>query len=98
MRAVCVRGRHFNGRQPSGLNIKIFRLQDESSSLGGAGVAYVGDKNTSARLCAKNARGGGGVFARHYGTYPEKITLSGGPQHHHVLGTTHSLGHVAFPL
>ena len=33
MRAVRVRGRHFNGRQPSGLN-KIFRLRDKSS-LGG---------------------------------------------------------------
>ena len=28
--------------------------------------AYVRDKNTSARLCAKNA-GGGGAFAGHYG-------------------------------
>ena len=38
MRAVCVRGRHFNSRQPSGLNIKIisiFRLRDESSWGGG---------------------------------------------------------------
>ena len=33
--------------------------------------AYVRDKNTSARLCAKKAGGlmfdGGGVFAGHYG-------------------------------
>ena len=37
------------------------------------GGAYARDKNTSARLCAKNAGGayarggGGGVFAGHYG-------------------------------
>ena len=44
---------------------------------GGEGGAYARDKNTSARLCAKNAGGGGGggglcarggVFAGHYGT------------------------------
>ena len=29
--------------------------------------AYVQNKNTSARLCAKNTVGGGGVFAGHYG-------------------------------
>ena len=50
MRVVRVRGRHFNGRQPSGLN----RLRDESSA-GGWGVVW--DKNTSARLCAKIAGG-----------------------------------------
>ena len=38
----------------------------------GGGGAYAQDKNTSAVLCAKNAggayaRGGGGVFAGHYG-------------------------------
>ena len=40
------------------------------------GGAYARDKNTSARLCAKNAGGayargggGGGVFAGHYGIY-----------------------------
>ena len=37
MRAVRVHGRHFNGRQPSGL-ILIFRLQDEYSSEGGVGL------------------------------------------------------------
>ena len=55
MRAVCVRGRHFNSRQPSGLNIKIisiFQLRDESSSWG---VLMHGIKNTSARHCTKNA-------------------------------------------
>ena len=57
MRAVRVRGRHFNGRQPSGL-ISMIRLQDKSSS----GGAYARDKNTSAGLCAKNA--GGGAYAR----------------------------------
>ena len=41
---------------------------------GRGGGAYARDKNTSARLCAKNAggRGGlcarGGIFAGHYGT------------------------------
>ena len=38
MRAVRVRGRHFNSRQPGGLNLKIillFRLWDESSYWGG---------------------------------------------------------------
>ena len=40
---------------------------------GGGGGAYVQDKNTSVRVCAKNAegayaRGGEGVFAGHYGT------------------------------
>ena len=36
------------------------------------GGAYAQDKNTSARLCAKNAGGlmrKGGVFAGHYGKY-----------------------------
>ena len=70
MWAVRVRGRHFNGRQPSGL-ISIFRLQDESSfgELGGGVGAYVRDKNTSASLCPKNAgmgfctrKGGGGGY------------------------------------
>ena len=36
------------------------------------GGAYARDKNTSVRVCAKNAEGayarGGGVFAGHYGT------------------------------
>ena len=30
--------------------------------------AYVRDKNTSARVCTKNAGGGRGIFAGHYGT------------------------------
>ena len=67
MWAVRVRGRHFNGRQPSDLT---FQQRDESSSEGWG--AYARDKNTSARLCAKNAGGlmrkGDGVFAGHYGT------------------------------
>ena len=75
MRAVRVRSRHFNGRQPNGLNknISVIRLRDKSSSEGEGG-AYARDKNTSAGLCAKNAGGayarggGGGVFAGHYGT------------------------------
>ena len=42
------------------------------SLLLGGGGAYAADKNTSARLCAKNARGGaglcarGGIFVGHY--------------------------------
>ena len=55
MRAGCVRSRHFNSRQPSGLN-KLYLLL-----LGGGGGAYARDKNTSARLCAKNA---GGAYVR----------------------------------
>ena len=35
--------------------------------LGLGGGAYARDKSTSARLCAKNAEGGG-VFVGHYGT------------------------------
>ena len=38
---------------------------------GGGGGAYAQDKNTSARLCAKNAGGlmvQGGIFVGHYGT------------------------------
>ena len=66
MRAVHVRGRHFNGRQLSGLNSQYF---DCGMSLlgGGVGGAYVWDKNTSARLCAKNAGWAyarGGVYLR----------------------------------
>ena len=39
----------------------------------GSGGAYVRDKDTSARLCAKNVGGGGlcvrgSVFVGHYGT------------------------------
>ena len=49
-------GRHFNCRQPSGL-ISIFQVRDESSSGELGGRAYAKDKNTSARLCAKNAGG-----------------------------------------
>ena len=41
--------------------------------MGGGGGAYARDKNTSVQVCAKNAggafaRGGGGVFAEHYGS------------------------------
>ena len=71
MWAVCVRGRHFNGRQLSGLNKSIFRLWDKSSS--GVGGAYARDKNTSAGLCAKNAGGGGGLCAR--GAYLRDTTV-----------------------
>ena len=72
MRAVRVRGRHFNGRQPSGL-ISMIRLQDKSSS----GGAYARDKNTSAGLCAKNAGGGGGgLCARGGGAYLRDTTVT----------------------
>ena len=38
--------------------------------MGVEGGAYARDKNTSIRVCAKNAGGGGGgVFAGHYGMY-----------------------------
>ena len=79
LQAVCVRGRQFNSRQPSGLN----KLAIELSGSVDAGFvlalpfhhgdlepdcvevltrgAYARDKNTSARLCAKNA---GGAYAR----------------------------------
>ena len=44
--------------------------------LGGEG-AYARDKNTSARLCVKNAGGGlytrGGVFAGHYKCRPNLV-------------------------
>ena len=59
MQAIRVRGIHLNGRQPTDLNrntpvISTFRQRDKSSSGGRR------DKNTSARLCAKNTDGGGG--------------------------------------
>ena len=62
-----VRGRHFNGRQPSSLNKNISTM---SLLLSGGGL-MCGNKNTSARLCTKNAGGlcaRGGIFAGHYGT------------------------------
>ena len=73
---VRVRSRHFNGRQPNGLNKNI--LSDstggvKSSSWVGGGGANARDKNTYAGLSAKNAGGGGayargwGVFAGHFG-------------------------------
>ena len=41
------------------------------------GGAYTRDKNTSVRVCAKNAGGayvrGGGVFVGHYGTNTKKV-------------------------
>ena len=75
MRAVSVRGRHFNSRQPSGLD----KLIDCGMSLLLAVGAYVRDKNTSAKLCAKSAgglmrEGGGGVFTGHYSYTVRKIS------------------------
>ena len=62
MRVVHVRGRHFNGRQPSNQNFDC----GMSLLLRGGGVGW--DKNTLARLCTKNAwglmrKGGGGGAA-----------------------------------
>ena len=57
----------------------MIRLRDKSSSWGGGGGPYARDKNTSARLCAKNAgrfMREGGVFAGHYGiSIPNKDVL-----------------------
>ena len=67
MRAVCVRCRHLNGRQLSGLN-----------NISTAGCLLLGweacarDKNTLARLCAKKA---GGAYARG-GAYLRDTTVS----------------------
>ena len=74
MRAVCVCGRYFNGRQPSGLS-NISTAEGEGGGGGGGGGAYARDKNTSARFCAKNAGARGGVFAGHYGTVMERLTF-----------------------
>ena len=69
MRAVRVRSRHFNGRQPSGVG-KYINISTAGCVFLGGG-AYARDKNTSVRVCAKNAGGGlcarGGIFAGHYG-------------------------------
>ena len=67
MRAVRVRSRHFNGRQPSGL--KIFRQRDESSS--GRWGTYARDKTQQDFALKMQGglmrEGGGGIFAGHYG-------------------------------
>ena len=56
MRAVRVRGRYVNGRQPSGLN-NILTVARVFFCV----YAYVRDKNTSAKPCPINA---GGAYAR----------------------------------
>ena len=72
--------------------ISIFRLRDESSSGGGGGGgggAYARDKNTSVRVCAKNAGGlmrEGGVFAGHYGIYSFPYRKVCNFQNAHFLG------------
>ena len=49
-------------------NARQRNAPDASGRLTSFSVEGVrGDKNTSAGLCAKNARGGGGIFAGHYG-------------------------------
>ena len=60
MRVVCICSSHFNGRQPGGLNNQYFNcgmslLLGGGGGGGGGGGAYARDKNTSARLCTKNA-------------------------------------------
>ena len=69
MLAVCIHGRHFNGKQPSGL-ISIFHLRDESSVCVGVGGAYVWDKTPQQDFALKMQEGlmrEGNVFAGHYG-------------------------------
>ena len=47
------------------------------------------DKNSSARVCAKNARGGGGLFAGHYGnTVGEHDSPLPQKWHHNTAGIT----------
>ena len=76
MWAVRVCSRHLNGRQPSGLNkiMSVIPLQDKSFS--GGGGAYARDKNTSAGLCTKNARGAyarGGAYLRDTTVYFQSL-------------------------
>ena len=73
MRAVRVRSRHFNGRQPNGLNknlISVIQLRDKSSS-GGGGELMRGIKIPQQDFALKMPGGlmreGGGLFAGHYG-------------------------------
>ena len=63
MRAVCVHGRHFNGRQPSGLNKN--NLNDSTLLLGGL---LCGIKIPQQDFALKMP-GGGGIFAGHYGMH-----------------------------
>ena len=73
MRAVCVRGRHFNGRQPSDLHKNVSTAGDVILGGGGGGGAYARDKNTSVGICTKNAGGVGGLCAR--GAYLRDTTV-----------------------
>ena len=56
MRVVRVRCRHFQSTIDSQVAYIIFRLWDEYESSSGVGGLCAGE-NTSARLCAKKARG-----------------------------------------
>ena len=71
MRAVRVRGRHFNGRQPSGLNKN--NLDCGISLLLGGGLVRgikIPQQDFELKMPGELMReGGGGVFAGHYGTY-----------------------------
>ena len=76
MRVVRVRSRHFNSRQPNGLNLSdslrgVSLLRGEGGGGGGGGGAFVRDKNTSAGPWAKNA--GGGLCVR--GAYLRDTTV-----------------------
>ena len=74
MRAIRVRNRHFNGRQPSGVGkYKQSQYFDSGMSLLRGRGAYARDKNTSVRVRAKNA---GGAYARG-GAYLRDTTVLG---------------------
>ena len=70
MRAVRVRSRHFNGRQPNGLNknISVIRLRDKSSSGGEGGGLMRGIKiprqNFALKMPGGLMREGGGRICR----------------------------------
>ena len=72
MRAVRVRSRHFNGRQPSGVGKYINISTAGCVFLGGGGGLMRGIKIPQYEFALKMQGGGGlcargGVFAGHYG-------------------------------
>ena len=72
MREVHVRSRHFNGGQLSGIG-KYTQYFDYGWVFFGGGGAYARDKNTSVRVCAKNAGGAyawGGAYLRDTTVFP----------------------------
>ena len=68
MRAVHVRGRYFNGRQPSGLN-------NISTAEGGGLMHGIKIPQQDFALKIQGRGGGGGLFAGHYGTVMEPLTF-----------------------